>query len=237
MKTKYFRNILLLTAIIIIVGGCAKNRHGVFPSANKWLAITFNDGPSGNTETLLNIMKDNDMKVTFFVSGFNFNRDIYEPVIKRMIDEGHEISHSAFTRVNLGDETSRQPIRENIRRAQDLVREVTGKENRYFRPHQLSRNNLVNDVVHELGLVYIGGYNTNDWDFSVGPSTLIEDVVKNARNGQIIILHDFGNNNTVEAFADLVWELRKRGFGFLTVTELAQRKRVNLIPGRWYDRF
>jgi len=237
MKKKNLQNfILLIVSVIIICGGCA-NRHAVFPKVNKWISITFNDGPSGNTEYFLDIMKNNDMRATFFVNGFNFEREIYKDVIQRMIDEGHEIAHSAYTALDLGVETNRQPIRENIRRAQDLVRDVTGRENKYFRPYQLNRNNYVDDVVHELGLVYIGGYNTNDWDYDVGPSSIIENVLKNARNGHIIILHDFGNNNTVEAFADLVWELRKKGFGFITVSELIQRNRANPIPGRWYDRF
>jgi len=230
--------LFILTIILLIAaGGCATKKQGAFPEANKWIAITFTDGPSGNTAAFLDIMKDNDMKATFFVSGFKLEREDYEDVVKRMIDEGHEIANNLYTNVNLADETSRQPIRDNIKKAQDAILVKTGKAAKYFRPPQLKKNKFVDDVVLELGLIYIGGYNPDDWDYDVGPSILTEKVLKNARNGQIIVLHDFGNNNTLEAFADLVWELRKKGYGFVTVSELAVRNKANVVPGRWYDRF
>ncbi|MCL2184541.1 MAG: polysaccharide deacetylase family protein [Treponema sp.] len=231
------RFFILTSILLIVLGGCATKTNSAFPKIDKWIAITFNDGPSANTETYLNIMKDNDIKATFFVSGFNFDRDIYENIVKRMIDEGHEIANNLYTNVNLADETSRQPIRDNIKKAQDSIKEKTGSEPKYFRPPMLNKNNYVDDVVKELGLIYIGGYNTDDWDYDAGPSILKEKVLKNVKNGQIIILHDFGNNNTFEAFPDLVYELRKQGYGFVTVSELASLRNANLVPGRWYDNF
>jgi len=233
---KLHRVFIFAMILLIALGGCASNK-GAFPKTDKWIALTFNGGPSNNTGEFLDIMKHNDIKATFFVSGFNLERDIYKDVVQRMIDEGHEIANNLYTNVNLADERSRQPIRDNILKAQNAIKEKTGSDNKYFRPPMLNRNNFVDDVVLELGLIYIGGYNTDDWDYDVGPSILTEKVLKNARNGQIIIMHDFGNNNTMEAFSDLVWELRKKGYGFVTVSELAQRSKANLASGKWYDRF
>jgi len=231
--------ILLAILAVIVAGGCAstKKKDALFPDPTKWIALTFDNGPSGNTETLLDLMKEYGVKATFFVTGSQLARDEYTPVVQRMIDEGHEIANNAYLTVNLGDEANREPIRDNIRQAQELIKKATGSDTQFFRPPNLNRSNYVDDVVKQMGLVYIGGYSVSDWDYDVGPSLIKERIGKNAKDGQIIILHDFGNNNTIEAFPDVVWELRSKGYGFITVSELIRIKKAKVSPGTWYDRF
>ena len=227
--------------VLAVAGSCASKKPvhaGNLPKVSKYIAFTFNDGPSENTNELLDILKEYDAKATFFVMGNKLGMDRYSSIAQRIFEEGHEIANQAYLHVSLEEESTRAPIRDNIGKAQEAIKEITGSETILFRPPNLSRSELVDAVAREMGLIYIGGYNVRDWDVSdVGPTTIYETVLENAKDGQIFILHDFGNNNTLPVMADILWDLRTKGFGFVTVSELIALKKAKTTPGEWYDSF
>lgn len=209
------------------------------PRTDKWISLTFDDGPSGNTELLLNVLAENDIKATFFLTCRKLESEENKARARKILDEGHEIANHGYEHKKLGEGLSIDEIRDNIGKGQAAIKAVSGSEPVLFRAPNFNRNDDVTSVLREMGLVYIGGISPRDSRKETTTEQIIEKVLELARDGGVVVLHDsgHGNINTMPAIPVIAGELRKRGYGFLTVGEMIKRKNVSLEPGKWYDFF
>ncbi|NLC77586.1 MAG: polysaccharide deacetylase family protein [Clostridia bacterium] len=189
----------------------------------KKVALTFDAGPdAGTTVQILDILKDHDVKATFFVIGKRAEAD--EPVLKRMKDEGHIIGNHTCNHPNLM-KLDKDTITKELMETEDFVEKAVGYRMSLFRsPYgSLSRDNV--KQVADLGYKIIAwNVDSLDWKGLSGEQVRT-NILENVRNGSIILQHSAGGpgedlSGTVEALPTIITTLQKEGYEFVTVPEL-----------------
>ncbi|KAF9370696.1 chitin deacetylase [Podila verticillata] len=132
-------------------------------SNNTW-AITFDDGPQLITPSLLDYLKAEKLKATFFLVGTNV---VQRPdIVRRQFAEGHHLASHTWSHKGLTALTNEQIVAE-VKWTEKLVRELTGRRLKYVRPPYGDLDNRVRYVLKKLGYtvaVWSGGeFGTNDW--------------------------------------------------------------------------
>ena len=126
-----------------------------------------------------------------------------------------------------------EEIQREVRPCSDLIQSLTGCAPRFFRPPYIDVSQELYDTVD---LTFIRGSDCCDWMPEVSAQQRIQMILSRARDGEIILLHDFpGNDNTVEALRFLIPELRRRGFRFVTCSQLFQENKISPVPGHLYS--
>ena len=196
----------------------------------KVVALTFDDGPVGSQTTeLLDVLKQNGAKATFFTIGSQITGD-NSAIIKRMADEGHQISTHTYDHaagsgqgVNLSYMTE-QEQRDEITKGLSAIEAATGKA-----PSQAFRapgGNFPIEVwknTEDLITAEIGwDIDTQDW---TQPGTeAIVAAIESAQPGSVILMHDGGGDRiqTIEACREAIPYLASKGYKFVTIDELLQ---------------
>ncbi|MFE0426300.1 polysaccharide deacetylase family protein [Streptomyces sp. NPDC058953] len=195
----------------------------------KCIALTFDSSPGVKTPQLLDYLKKEKVPVTFFVLGKN-HLDRWPKVVKRFADEGHEVANHTWTHRRL-DQLNKSEIREELERTQIELEKITGQKPTLMRPPQGRIDDEVTEVSKELGLAQIL-WNATAKDYSTTDSELIKSrILKQAKKDGIILLHDI-YDGTVPAVPGIVTELKKRGYTFVTVSQLLAPAEAN--PGEIY---
>lgn len=177
------------------------------------IAITFDDGPGPYTEELLDGLKEQGVKATFFVLGGRIEGN--EDIIKRMQDEGHLIGNHTYSHVQLST-VNPQAACDEVRRTNDAVEAVTGVRPQYIRPPYGSYNAELECQIDMTEVLW--SLDPRDWD-TTNVDEIVNTVVKNAKDGDIILLHDI-YSSSVAAALRIVEELKAKGFVFVTVDEI-----------------
>jgi len=185
------------------------------------IALTFDDGPKpGVTELLVNVLKQENVAGTFFVIGRHAAAN--PNLVKLIADGGFEIENHTYTHSNLTLLSSTSVERELLKTIA-AVQAATGKRMKYFRPPGGNLSPEVTKIAALWGLTPCMWTVTADALEYGNGAQLVEFVLKHAQPGGIIILHN-GRMTTVEALPRIIAGLRQRGYRFVTVEQLAQRK-------------
>jgi peptidoglycan/xylan/chitin deacetylase (PgdA/CDA1 family) len=189
-----------------------------------YIAMTFDDGPHPtNTPRLLDILRQRNIKATFYVIGQNVQR--YPEITRRIVAEGHEIgnhtwSHTKLT--TLGDSS----VQEELRRTQDAIVAATGVKPRTMRPPYgalLTRQREM--VFNEFGYpTVLWSVDPEDWR-RPGVDVVCSRILGGASNGAIILAHDL-HAPTVDAMPQTLDRLLERGYRFITVSQMLTQKAV-----------
>lgn len=197
------------------VPGITINRCAV---QEKLVALTFDDGPHGSlTPKVLDILKSNNAKATFFVQGCNAKR--FPNVLKRMVNEGHEVGNHTWNHAYLS-KVSREKMQNQLSLTNDAIKKATGVSPVLMRPP----GGYTNAAVASYARQHFGYYtimwdvDTNDWR-KPGSSVVSARGVNGAKPGSIILVHDI-HSSTVDAIDSMVKGLQKRGYKLVTVSEL-----------------
>ncbi|WP_084957743.1 polysaccharide deacetylase family protein [Thermoactinospora rubra] len=191
----------------------------------KCLALTFDDGPGKYADKLLDTLKKEGVKATFFLEGqYVKSRPAFA---KRMAAEGHELGNHSYTHP---DFTKLEPwqVRAEVSKTQAIVKEVTGVEPKLLRPPYGLADVLTSDIAAEHGMpIILWTAGSKDW------ATKNEDAIKQqvldvAKPNGIILMHDWVKQ-TVDVMPKIVTLLKKRGYHLVTVSTLV--KQYNLRPG------
>jgi len=192
------------------------------PTRNKVIALTFDDGPhKEHTAQILNLLKQYDARATFFVVGSRVEK--HPEIVARALDDGHEIGNHSYSHppfYNIGADT----LRKELTKTQDAIYQATGIRSVLFRPPGGRYNDAIVSASKEAGMLTVlwsWHQDTLDWR-KPGVNAIVRTVLKNARNGDIVLMHDFvpGSDQTVEALKTILPELKEQGFSFVTVSEL-----------------
>ena len=191
--------------------------------------LTFDDGPSSNTERILDILKEYDVRATFFVQGTNIETLI--PLYKRIIDEGHSLGMHSFTHEYSQIYSSADAFAEDVDRISDFIFEHTGVRPTIYRFPGGSGNTVSHTDIKDLEKVLDDrGISYYDWNVyaqdAVNPAldseTIVSNVVDNMMNDcdSFVLMHDMGNkNSTVEALHSIIEILKDRDYEFKTIDE------------------
>ena len=198
-------------------------------NGKKLVALTFDDGPyPPYTQKLLDVLEKKQVKVTFFMVG---NNAVKNPeVVTLVTSKGHEVAlhaveHKDFLKLN------EQELVGNILRGKKLLEELIGKPVKYLRPPHGFRDWAVMEAASDAGLKVVNwSVIPRDWT-NPGVQEIADRVCKNVTPGAIVLLHDgdapaqtASREQTVEATALIIDELRKQGYNFVTVSQLLERK-------------
>lgn len=187
-------------------------------TSEKVIAITFDDGPHGvNTPRLLDMLKKRGVKATFYVVG-NMVKNRPD-LLKRMIDEGHEIGNHTVTHGNLA-RMSDSGLRKELQDAHDMIVEASGVAPKSMRPPGGSiKNDQKKLMLKEFGYpTILWSVDPEDWK-RPGASVVTSRLVNGARPGGILLVHDL-HAPTVDAMPSTLDQLLAKGYRFVTISEL-----------------
>lgn len=195
------------------------------------IALTFDDGPSEETDKILSVLAQYDARATFCVQGQNVAP--FGDTIKRAIAMGNEIASHTWNHVNL-IEVSASTARSQLERTNEAVRELTGGyEIKVLRPPYGKTNKSVRNICAELGMVIAHWkVDTLDWE-TRNSSKTYRAIMNGAKNGVIILCHDL-YATTATAIQQAVPELIEKGFQLVTVSELLSFHKDGAKPGTVY---
>ena len=181
----------------------------------KQVAITFDDGPSNHTATLLDFLNEYDIKATFFMVGNRLQS--YSNTLKQMVEDGHEIGYHSYAHV-LQSQLSSEQITSDFNNSSKILKELSGAEFTVWR----SPGGDYNDrILKCIPLPHIGwSVDTRDWETQSSESNY--QSIRKARDGDIILLHDLYSpsvNGAIRAMKEMI----AGDYEFLTVTELLSR--------------
>jgi len=196
------------------------------------VALTFDDGPRrSTTEQLLDGLAQRGVKATFFLVGEMIPDN--EDLVARMDAEGHQIGvhtydHVRLTALNAADFSAQ------VDRTRCLIADILGREARcVLRPPYGAVDNGV--VKRSGSAIILWSVDPEDWKYK-DAARVTDHVVSQARDGDVILLHDI-YPTSVQAALDIVDALHQKGFLFVTVDELARERHVELTPGQVYREF
>ena len=198
----------------------------------KYVALTFDDGPSGRfTRQLLKGLAARDVQATFLLCGYRMEQ--YPELTEQIHAAGHEIGCHGYSHSNM-QPMSRRDIAGEIEKMQRLLPE--GCAMAFLRPPGGCCSDNVRQVAKARGLAILS-WSVDPRDWATHDSRAVaQTVVERVKDGDVILLHDM-TDSSVKAALDIVDNLKGRGFRFVTASRLAVLRGRNLLPGKTYTSF
>lgn len=204
-----------------------ENMKHIYSSDIKRAFLTFDDGPSNNTNQILDILKERGIKATFFVLGSNVEKN--PEIVKRMYDEGHFIANHGYSHVYSSIYQSPEAVLDEYNKCNQAVRDAIGEQeynSHLFRfpggfvggkyaeiKNQADALLLQNDIVHV-------DWNALNGDSETTKPTLeyeMQRIIETTGNKQsvVILMHDAeAKKVTVEALPSIIDYLIGQGYTF-----------------------
>lgn len=187
------------------------------------VALTFDDGPGGDTERLLNDLAREGVHATFFVLGTAAHAK--PEVVRRMVAEGHEVGNHTWSHKQLSKLSARAQGTE-MRRGIEAIT-AAGATPTVFRPPYGTYNAATRSAA---GLpIVLWDIDTLDWKTRSTEKTI--EAALTAKAGSIVLMHDI-HASTVDAVPQIVSGLRERGFTLVTVSQLLGHKEPGSVSSR-----
>lgn len=182
----------------------------------KVIYLTFDCGyENGNTEPILDALKQHNAPATFFVVG-HFLETAPE-LVKRMVEDGHTVGNHTYHHPDMSKISDRTSFQKEMDAVKDLFREVTGAElAMYYRPPQGKYSTVNLQMAKEMGystffwsLAYV------DWnvDAQPGHEEALEKLTKRIHPGAIVLLHSTSKTNG-EIMDELLCKWEEMGYTF-----------------------
>jgi peptidoglycan/xylan/chitin deacetylase (PgdA/CDA1 family) len=196
-------------------------------TSKKIVALTFDDGPSPTwTPQILDELKKAGVKATFFMIGEHVEK--YPDVVRRVHDEGHEIGNHTYDHHGIFYYTPEE-LKAEVEKADDAIAGVIGQRTTFFRPPKAWITGKEKRQLKDMGYTpVLWTLNSKDW-VTFDDKYIVPYIVDRIKPGDIILFHDSGgvfgieNGNreeTVQSIPQVITELARRGYRFVTISEL-----------------
>ena len=198
-------------------------KESKLPMDEKVVALTFDDGPkAGVTDLILDALKKYDAKATFFVLGSRC--DANKNLLKRAAEEGHEIGNHTWDHPKMTSESS-NAIADQIDRTNAIIEEITGTVPTIFRPPYGLYDERISSYVGKEHLI-LWDVDTLDWKLR-NADLVVPSALNTVQEGNVILMHDI-YSSSAKAAAEIIHELSRKGYKFVTVSELLEIKKQRL---------
>lgn len=242
-EASFFKKVIY-TAVIVALGGLAihpvvnnilgdeavsvsasKKKLPIYcvdTQGKKQIAISFDAAwGADDTDTLLDILKSNDVKATFFLCGYWVDK--YPEEVKKIYEAGHDVGNHSNTHPH-SSQLSLQENKENIMEAHNKVKQLLNIDMCLYRPPFGEYNNTVLDAATECGYYSIQwDVDSLDWK-ELGVEHEINQVLnhKHLDNGSIILFHNDAKY-TPDALNTIIQGLKEKGYELVPISELIHR--------------
>lgn len=189
----------------------------------KVVALTFDDGPGINTDEILAILQEQDVKVTFYLTGHEIENHFEDA--QKIVGAGHEVGNHSYSHSRM---IFKSPsfIREELEKTNEWIRQAGYEGEITFRP----------PYGRKLAILpyYLNKYNMKSILWNLEPETypeiasdaekIVDYVNENVTPGSIILMHVMYESRQVslDSIGEMITTLREQGYEFVTVSELLQ---------------
>lgn len=191
------------------------------------VAISFDAAwGADDTDTLLQILEENDVKTTFFMCGYWVDK--YPEEVKKIAEAGHDLGNHSATHPHMS-QLSKEQIKEELITTGNKIEELTGVKSELFRPPFGEYTNDVISAAEECG------YYTIQWDVDsldwkeYGVQEEISKVLNHKKlgNGSIILFHNDAKY-TPQALDSIIKGLKEKGYEIVPISELIMRENYTI---------
>ncbi|KAB8219022.1 hypothetical protein BDV33DRAFT_117661 [Aspergillus novoparasiticus] len=237
---KFFTLSLLMTLTPHVLSAPLNNAITTVPTGQiirscttpNTVALTFDDGPSGYTSQLLDLLSEYGAKATFFMIGEG--SQAYPDIIQRIRSEGHQIGSHTMDHASLPSLSYGQIVQQ-MTKLEEVLQSAMGDIPTYMRPPYFEVNDRVLAVMNELGYKVIeSSIDTKDYENDdVTRIYLSYEKFVNELNagGSIVLAHDIHEQTVVSLARQMMEEVKARGFRMTTVGEC-----LGEAEAQWYRR-
>lgn len=176
------------------------------------VALTFDDGPSVYTNKLLDILKKNNVKATFFVLGKSAK--VQKNTLLRTFQEGHQIGNHSWDHKDL-KKLSKASVEQQIYETNDVIKSITGVAPKVMRPPYGSFNSTVTETA-KMPIIL---WNLDPLDWKDRNANVVAERISKATPKSIVLAHDI-HQTTVESIPAVINSLKSKGYNLVTIEEL-----------------
>ncbi|WP_282939419.1 polysaccharide deacetylase [Paenibacillus sp. RC67] len=185
--------------------------------------LTFDDGPSPLTGKVLDILKKEDVKATFFVLGGEAKS--HPELVRRAVEEGHAIGNHTYNHVYKELYSGFETFWNQIQKTEDILDEQVGIRPRLVRAPGGTYSNFDAFYFYYLDQA---GYEVYDWNIDSGdsarPGVPASEILQTVKKGPfkqevILLMHDgTGHEQTIKALPDIIKLFKDKGYAFAPIS-------------------
>ena len=191
-------------------------------SEKKYIYVTFDLGyEAGYTEKILNALKDNNVKGTFFITAHYVNTA--SELVKRMIEEGHIVGNHTVNHKSMPS-LSDEEIKEEVMQLHQAIYEKYNYEMKYIRPPKGEYSERTLSLCEKLGYkIVMWSFAYVDWDEKKQPneSEALDKIISNLHNGEIMLLHATSKTNA-DIMDRMIKKIKEDGYEIRSLEEFVQ---------------
>jgi len=175
----------------------------------KVVSITFDDGPTDNTNSIIDILDKHNVKATFFVVGDQAESS--PEIIEKACKNGHLIGNHSFSHSNYSGFYSTNKIVDEIEHTNAILKNITGKDCKIFRPPFGVTNPNIARAIKRTGMQSVG-WSVRSLDTTIKDSQIVlKRVLRQVHPGAVILLHDT-TPNILFILDKLIENLKESGY-------------------------
>ncbi|WP_333759304.1 polysaccharide deacetylase family protein, partial [Streptomyces sp. ISBFB 2968] len=175
-------------------------------ACNGYVGLTFDDGPSGSTQSLLNALRQNGLRATMFNQGQYAAQN--PSLVRAQVDAGMWVANHSYTHPHM-TQLGQAQMDSEISRTQQAIAGAGGGTPKLFRPPYGETNATLRSVEAKYGLTeVIWDVDSQDWNNA--STDAIVQAVSRLGNGQVILMHDWPAN-TLAAIPRIAQTLAGKG--------------------------
>lgn len=202
--------------------------YSVETDGEKVIALTFDAAwGADKTQGILDIMRENDAKGTFFLVGFWLDK--FPEETKAIAEAGFDIGNHSKNHLNM-PKLSSDAIVDEIEYVNDKVFELTGTKPTYFRAPYGDYDNKLMTALEDLGMTGVQwSIDSLDWK-GLSAKQIYDRVVPKAKSGDIVLFHN-NSDHVLDALPMVLKGLKEAGFRFVKLSELVATKDYTIDNG------
>lgn len=200
--------------------------------------LTFDDGPTGLTPKVLDILAEEGIPATFFVVGSE--AEAHKEVVKRIVREGHALGNHTYNHVYQQLYASFQAFWNQVQKTEDILERITGEKTTLVRAPGGTAGNF--DPFYHYYLSE-AGYTVYDWNIDSEDSRRVgvpaKDILATVRKGPFrhemtVLLHDgVGHEESIKALPEIISIFKDKGYRFAAITPDVKPNQFATSPSKW----
>lgn len=210
-ETMQKKIMLFLLSFILIYPNFVHSK--IYDINKKYVALSFDDGPSEYTNKIVEYLHDNNSTATFFIVGNKAAK--YQNTLINVVNKGNEIANHTYSHPWLSKLNNKEIISE-INKTQEIINKITGKLPTLFRPSYGYINNELKKLIN-LDII-MWTTDSSDWKYK-NSKTIASNVIRNIKEFDIILMHDT-YKRSLEALKIIIPKLKDMGYEIVSVSEL-----------------